>query len=206
MKTLSVVNHAALARRVLALGLAALLGAGLPAWAGPGAHGPNGEHLDAPAAAAGGSLPRVEASTDLFELVGQLHEAGLVLLIDLYASNEPLLGAQVEVEAAGLKAVARFDAGRGDYTVDDAPLLALLRQSGEHALLFTIVKGQDSDLLDGTLSPAGRAALADDHASDWGVGRWLATVLGLGGLGAGAVWFIRRRRARAALPTLGAHV
>lgn len=38
---------------VLAAGLAA------QAWAGPGAHGPNGEHLDASAAATGGSLARL---------------------------------------------------------------------------------------------------------------------------------------------------
>ncbi|MDP3699404.1 MAG: hypothetical protein Q8R72_00700 [Hylemonella sp.] len=177
-----------------------------PAWAGPGAHGPGGEHLDAPAtAAAAGGVPRVEASSDLFELVGMLYAGELSLLIDRFETNEPVLDAQVEVESGGLKAVAKFHAEHGDYAVDDARLLALLRQPGEHALVFTIVKGQESDLLDGTLSPAAATALIDEHDIGLGAGGWLTLVIGGLVLAAGVVWFLRRRRATAMLPTLGEH-
>lgn len=56
-----------LIKATLATILAVTLG---PAWASPGAHGPNGEHLDGPAAAApAGSLPRLETFSEAFELV-----------------------------------------------------------------------------------------------------------------------------------------
>lgn len=201
MNGLNLSSRAAGLRRVFLAGLAALLCTALPAWAGPGAHGPNGGHLDGPAAAAGGSLPRVEASTDLFELVGLLYETELSLLIDRYESNEPLLEAQVEVESGGLKAVAKFHADHGDYAVDDERLLALLRQPGEHALVFTVVKGQESDLLDGTLvHAAGSAAGPDDHGTGVSPAWWGLALLLPAGLAAG--WWWRRRRA-ALLPNLG---
>ncbi len=183
---------------------AALILAVLPAQAGPGAHGPGGEHLEAPATAiASGGLPRVEASSDLFELVGQLDANALSLLIDRYDTNEPVLQAQVEVESGGLKAVAQFRAEPGDYVVNDAPLLALLRQPGEHPLVFTLVKGQDSDLLDGTLSPAAATPVLDEHGRGFGAGLWLALGIGVAALAGGAFWFLRWRRATATLPTLG---
>ncbi len=173
------------------------------ALAGPGAHGPGGEHLDAPAgAAAAGGMPRVEASTEAFELVGQLYEGELSLLIDRFETNEPLLEAQVEVESGGLKAVATFHADHGDYAVDDARLLALLSQPGEHALVFTVVKGQESDLLDGTLVHADPVAGPDDHGTDGPLARWGLALVLLASLGAGGWWW--RRRA-AALPNLGGH-
>jgi hypothetical protein len=151
--------------------LAAALGLLLtlnPALAAPGAHGPNGEHLDAPAAAAGAgpALPRVDAQTDAFELVATLHAGELSVLIDRFATNEPVLGASLEVESGGLKAKATFHADQGDYAVDDAKLLALLRQPGEHALVFTLVAGTDSDLLDGTLKTTAGATAAGGHGHD----------------------------------------
>lgn len=193
MNGLNFLLHAAALHRVLSVGLAALLCTGLPAWAGPGAHGSGGEHLDAPpAAAAAGSASRVVASSELFELVGQLYDEELSLLIDRYATNEPVLEAQVEVESGGIKAVARFHADHGDYAVDDARLLTLLRQPGEHALVFTIVKGQESDLLDGMLAHAASSSGPDDHGRDGSLALWgLALLLPAGGA---AVWWWRRRR------------
>ena len=180
-------------RRVVAAGWAALALTGLPVLAGPGAHGPGGEHLDAPsAAAASGSTPRVEASSETFELVGQLYAEQLSLLIDRFETNEPLLEAQVEVESGGLKAVAKFHADHGDYAVDDARLLALLRRPGEHALVFTIVKGQESDLLDATLQHAAASA-ADEHGPAVSVGGWVALGLLLAA-SLLALYFWRRKR------------
>ncbi len=191
-------------RRVAAAVLALAV---LPALAGPGAHGPGGEHLDAPAAGlAAGGYPRVDASSDLFELVGQLDVDALSLLIDRFESNAPVLDAKVEVESAGLKALARFRAAQGDYVVEDTQLLAQLRQPGEHALVFTIVQGQDSDLLDGSLSPATATAVADGHDSGIGSGWWFAGAIGaVGALAAAAFGVMRRRRAKGGtpLPQLG---
>jgi hypothetical protein len=207
-----------------ALWLAALWLAALgPAFAAPGAHGPNGEHLDAPSTLrAASALPRVEASTDTFELVATLQAGELSILIDRYASNEPVLGAQLEVESGGLKAKATFHADLGDYAVDDAKLLALLRTPGEHALVFTLVAGADSDLLDATLLTtavgiaAGAAGSAhghghghgnadgdgdgahghvgDAHAHELERAAWAGAGVAALGLVGGLAWWRQRRR------------
>jgi hypothetical protein len=202
---------------LIALSLAATL-ALQPALAAPGAHGPNGEHLDAPATqTTTPALPRLETQTEAFELVATLQATKLSVLVDRFVTNEPVLGATLEVEAGGIKARATFHADLGDYAFDDAKLLALLRTTGEHALVFTLVAGSETDLLDGTLvtTAAGTAAAAahghahgdhghndHDHGHDhtleyaaWGAGGVLL-------LGGAYVW--RRRRARKAVALKGA--
>jgi len=120
--------------------------------AGPGAHGPGGEHLDQPGGAAvPSSRPRVEARSDLFELVASLRDGELAILVDRFETNEPVLGAELEVESGGRKANAKFRADRADYAVDDPAIIKALAAPGEHALVFTLKAGNDADLLDGTL-------------------------------------------------------
>jgi hypothetical protein len=130
-----------------------LLATSLPARAGPGAHGPNGEHLDGPATGAAGteSTPRMEAKSEAFELVARLGGGELSILIDRFETNEPVLNAQVEVESGRLKAVAKFHADQGDYAVDDAALLSALGQPGAHPIVVTLIAGKESDLLEGML-------------------------------------------------------
>jgi hypothetical protein len=189
-----------------------------PVLAAPGAHGPNGEHLDAPVSqTAPSALPRLEAQTDAFELVGTLHAGELSVLIDRYATNEPVLGATLEVEVGGIKARATFHADQGDYAFDDAQLLTLLRTPGEHAMVFILAAGAENDLLDGTLVTTGAGAAAagrhghahgdhghDHHGHDhtleylgWGVGGVLVLALAAG-------YVRRRRRAEKAVALKGA--
>lgn len=166
---------------------AAFLLSGLPANAAPGAHGPNGEHLDAPAQAssAGGTVPRIEAHSEAFELVGRLQGGELSMLINRYATNEPILNATVEVESGSLKAPAKFHADMGDYAVDDAAMLKALAAPGEHSLVITVLAGTDTDLLDGTLKVPAAAADVHGHSHDEGHGHahgpsrtvWLALAL-----------------------------
>lgn len=123
-------------------------------WAGPGAHGPNGEHLDAPPTGMANARQaglRIDAQSELFELVATLAGGELSILIDRFASNEPVLQAQVEVESGGLKAKAQFHADMGDYSVDDPAMLKKLSEPGEHPLVVTVLAGKDSDLLDAVL-------------------------------------------------------
>lgn len=207
-------NHFPLRARqpLLALALTALvLGTPTLSIAAPGAHGPNGEHLDAPTTMrAASTLPRVEAKSEAFELVAELRASELAIVVDRYESNEPVLGAKLEVESGTLKAVAGFRAEQGDYAVTDAPLLKALAAPGEHGLVFTLVAGQDSDLLDGTLvnatSRIGAASAKDDHGYAHGTddhhghdhelerAAWIGASVAALGLIGGIAWWRQRRR------------
>jgi hypothetical protein len=198
------------ARPLRRLAAAALVALAAAAHAGPGAHGPDGEHLDGPApgaASPGGA--RLEARSELFELVANLQDGRLSILIDRYDTNEPVLNAGVEVETGALKAKAAFQADQGGYAVSDAAFLQAVAAPGEHALVFTVVAGNETDLLDGMLvtGSAAAAPAADDHGHahddghDHGVERaaWAgAVVLGLGVFSLVA-WLRQRRRAAAPL-------
>ena len=190
-----------------ALALTALLLCAIaPVIAAPGAHGPNGEHLDGPTTMrAAPALPRVETSSEAFELVAELRASELAIVVDRYESNEPVLGATLEVESGPLKAVAAFRAEQGDYAVTDAALLKALAAPGEHGMVFTLVAGKDSDLLDGTLVTAagGGAAGArnsshgnDDHGHDHALERatWIGTGVAALGLMGGIAWWRQRRQ------------
>ncbi len=180
--------------RLLTLFFAAML-AMTSALASPGAHGPNGEHLDAPAAAGGAALPRVETFTEAFELVGQLSGGELSIMIDRYETNEPVLNGALEVQYKNLKAKATFHADMGDYAIDDPALLAAISKPGAHPLLFTLVAGEESDLLEGTLQVA-QAPDEMDHDHEHSAWRpWLLAALAAGVLIA-AVFVVRRMRQR----------
>ena len=137
--------------------------------AGPGAHGPNGEHLDSPN---GGqtqrsAVPRLETFTETFELVAHLNADELSIVIDRYDTNEPVLNGKLEVELNGIKAKASFHADHGDYAVTDAKLLQALAKPGKHTLLFTVSAGNDNDLLEATLNVSAHAPHPAEHAAGW---------------------------------------
>lgn len=178
--------------------------------AAPGAHGPNGEHLDGPTTMrAASTLPRIETKSEAFELVAELRASELSIVVDRFETNEPVLGAKLEVESGALKAVAAFRAEQGDYVVADAAMLKALAAPGEHGLVFTLVADKDSDLLDGTLvGAAGRAATAaakndhghahgsDEHGLDHELERaaWIGAVFVNLGLLSSVAWWRRSRR------------
>lgn len=184
-------NNPTLPSSVLIL---ALLGAlSLPSFASPGAHGPNGEHLDTPhPSAAGAASPRLETKTEQFELLATLAGGELSMLIDRFETNEPLLDALVEVESEGLKAKARFHADQGDYAVDDAAMLTLLGKPGAHALLITVLAGEESDLLDGTLNVT--AASGHDGHEDPPAPGWTRLAPWLGGIALGLLGALLLRK------------
>lgn len=199
MKTASMQTIHTLGRTCAA---ALMCAAPLAIWAAPGAHGPGGEHLDDPAQTKGGTArPRVEAKSELFELVATLRGGELSILIDRFASNEPVLNAQVEVESGALKAKAAYHADLGDYAVDDPAFVKALSAPGEHALVVTVVAGSETDLLDGTLvTAAAAAAAAGQDGSDhgWSTGRMAGAAAAVLGVAACAAWLRARRRAVAA--------
>ena len=167
--------------------------------AGPGAHGPNGEHLDAPPrnAPAGTSAPRFEARTETFELVGRLQGGELSIFINRFETNEPVLQASVELETGSVKAKAPFHSDLGDYSVDDKAFLEAVSRPGAHPLIIMVVAGADADLLDATLTvpeTAGAAVGDHDHPG------WTRSAALLGALGLGVAvlvaWALARRRRR----------
>ncbi|RDI10105.1 hypothetical protein [Comamonas sp. AG1104] len=148
------------AKRMLLLGGFAL-SSGI-ALASPGAHGPNGEHLDAaPTAGATSSAPRFETKSENYELVGRLQGGEFSMFINRFATNEPVDQAKVEVELGQLKASAPYHSDQGDYAVADEKFLAELGKKGSHALVITILDGKESDLLDGTLEVGATQAAAE---------------------------------------------
>lgn len=165
--------------------------------AAPGAHGPNGEHLDAPSGGHQHSTrvgaPGLEAVSESFELVARLEGGELSILVDRYESNAPVLHAKVEVESNGIAAAGTFHADHGDYSVTDERLLKALSRPGRHPLIFTIHAGDESDLLEGTLDVTA-AALAeeDDHAHAPGA-LWLGGIPLVLTIVAAALWHHRRR-------------
>ena len=168
----------------------------LPAFPGPGAHGPGGEHLEGTAgnAAGGTARPRVETKSELFELVGYLGGGELSIMINRFETNEPVLDAKVEVARGGAKATAKFHSDHGDYAIDDPAFLKTLSASGEHPLIFTVIAGSDSDLLEGTLTVT--AAQALDHHGEHGHALEYGLIAGAGVLGLLGVAALWRRRVR----------
>lgn len=163
--------------------------------ASPGAHGPNGEHLDAaPTAGATSSAPRLEAKSENYELVGRLQGGEFSMFINRFATNEPVDQAKVEVELGQLKAPAPYHSDQGDYAVADEKFLAELGKKGSHALVITILDGKESDLLDGTLEVGATQAAAeathahgDENALLFGA-LAIAALAAVGGLG----WLLGR--------------
>lgn len=144
------------------------------------------------------AVPTLTTQSDTFELVARLYDGELGLYIDYRDSNAPVLNATVDVELNGRKASARFHADHGDYAVDDPELLKALHAEGEHALIFSIVTGDDVDLLTGELHVHAESPLATMVG---GRGVWLllvvAAVLLLGcGLAVRQVLLARKSSAR----------
>lgn len=147
--------------------------------AAPGAHGPNGEHLDAPVGAQvrTDTAPRIDTFTESFELVGHLRGGELSILIDRYETNEPVLNGKLEVEFNGLKAPAKFHADHGDYAIDDANFLKALAKPGTHSLIFTLAAGEESDFFEGTLEVKAADQVdghsnGDSHGDAFSLGKW----------------------------------
>ena len=84
----------------------AVLAVALATGAGATLAGPGHDHGDEAPAASGTASPRVTSHSDLFELVGIVDAGAMTIYLDRYASNEPVSGAKVEIEAGAAKGVA----------------------------------------------------------------------------------------------------
>ncbi|MEO5661545.1 MAG: hypothetical protein ABIQ90_17380 [Polaromonas sp.] len=115
--------------------------AGGLAMAGPGHDGG-----DQAPSAGGTASPRIQAHSDLFELVGIVDNGQMTVYLDRYATNEPLTNASIEFEAGAEKGVAKPQAD-GSYLIK----LDALAKPGSLPFSFTVAAGTDMDLLAGDL-------------------------------------------------------
>jgi membrane fusion protein, heavy metal efflux system len=106
--------------------------------------------------------PRVDASSDLFEVVGVLRSGKLTIFIDRFITNAPVTGAEVEVEtpSGAVKAGRNSD---GTYVVD-----APWAKTGESIdLIFTVAAGSDVDVVTGTLKVPDEEARTFTSPGGW---------------------------------------
>lgn len=133
----------------------------------PGVFAHGDEDHGAPAPAVTQAVaPRAEAASEDFEAVAVLEGKKLVLYLDRFASNAPVVGAKVEIEGAGLQGVA-VETSPGVYAID-APAVT----AQKHPLTISVEAGERADLLSTTLDVAPPPAPAPmDGRNGWIV--WL---------------------------------
>jgi hypothetical protein len=140
----------------------------------------------------GANGPRIEAQSDLFEIVGEVQNGLMTLFLDRYDTNEPVVDAKIDVEAGPLKGSAPANAD-GTYTFKHAALT----QPGQLPVTFTITAGRDSDLLTGELliRDPGAAKVNGNDDTLWKRWWWAAGGLFLlAGIAIG--WWSRRDRVK----------
>ena len=157
------------------------------------AHGdePHGDEPH-PVTGVAAGVPRFEATSEGFEMIGRLEGDGLTLFINRFETNEPVLQAKVELESGTVKAVAAYQADQGSYVVKDVAFVKALNQPGAHPLVVTLTAGKEADLLEATLTVAARQVDRDDE-SRAPIVPAMAGALGVAGIGAGALTLRRRR-------------
>jgi hypothetical protein len=118
-------------------------------------------HNYGPDLPSGQSLPRVVATSELFELVGVLEGKRLTMFLDQTKDNAPIAKANVQLETGSYKGEAK-EAEDATFVIElPAPLAP-----GDHPMTFTVAANGATDLLAGTLhldAPAA-AAKAASHA------------------------------------------
>ena len=130
--------------------------------------------------------PRAAAATEEFEVVTSLEGKKLVVYVDRFASNEPVVQAKVEIEGAGLKGVAS-ETAPGTYVLDVATPLP----PAKHPLTISVEAGDSVDLLTATLDTSASVANVV-HTHGWS--EWVVWALsGVLLLVTGILFVVRRR-------------
>ncbi len=90
--------------------------------------------------------PRVDASSTTFELIAVFRNNALTIYVDRFVTNEPVMGAQIEVDTPK-GAVAAKENPDGTYALP----VDWATPGGTYDLIFTVTAGSDIDVLTGTL-------------------------------------------------------
>ncbi|MCF2856090.1 hypothetical protein L1286_01275 [Pseudoalteromonas sp. SMS1] len=121
------------------------------AYASPGAHGPNGEHLNTQPKVDVSSIPTFESATESFELVGLLYDHQLVIYLHDFKSNVPVTNASIELEVENLSASMVYSMQRSAYILNDEAVLSTLIRAGTHEIVLTVLADNRGDLLTASL-------------------------------------------------------
>lgn len=132
---------------LLSLLALALILFSLTAQSSPGAHGPNGEHLDMEQSNQATQRPKFESFTESFELLGEVFSNELIIYLHDFESNRPVQSASIDVEVGSLTASATYDETQNRYIIDDNSIVNALNVSGEHEIIMTILTHDNGDLL-----------------------------------------------------------
>jgi hypothetical protein len=138
-----------------------------------------------------GRAPRVEASSELFEIVAVIDSGVMTLYLDRYATNAPIADATIDVEIGAVKGVAQPNTD-GTYTFKD-PLLA---RPAQVPVTFAIAAGSEGDLLTAEVVIAD-PNVSNAHASPaypWKSWLWIVGGLIPISMIASGVWLRRHHR------------
>ena len=153
------------------------------------AHGGDDHAEEAGSASAHVLAPRAEAKTDEVELLAVYDNRELTVYLSRYATNEPIVNAQLDIESGSRKAIAKPVAD-GVYKAA-APWMA---KPGKYPLIATVRAKDVSDMLETAI-----VIHDDDHDTKTG-SRYFASPAMIGGVGgivaAGVIgaFFVRRKR------------
>lgn len=132
----------------------------------PGAHGPNGEHLETESRQSATSNPKFESFTETFEVVGELLDSELVMFVHDYQTNIPISQASIELETGSVSAIAEYDEKEGHYHVSSESYLNTISQPGEHEVILTILTEDAADLLAATLAVTAQEEHHEGHSHE----------------------------------------
>jgi hypothetical protein len=136
--------------------------------------------------------PRATAQTEDFELVAQAQGTRLVLTLDRFATNAPVVDAQIEVESGSVLKQTAKQIAPGVYMVQGTPFGV----PGSYPLSFFVQAGETSDLMATTLEIAA-PTLDPGHAPNgvkWAA--WAALAASAAVLMVGLTWVLQLRRNR----------
>jgi cobalt-zinc-cadmium efflux system membrane fusion protein len=128
--------------------------------------------------------PRAIATSEDFELVAILNKSQLIIYLDQFVTNTPILNAHIEVEGAGLKQIAK-ETSLGVYEITLPKNFP-----NKYALTFTVETEETVDLLNAVLDSTPPVDVHDHDETSYK--QWYFMIVGLLVLLGGAD-YIRRQ-------------
>ncbi|MBY0224970.1 MAG: efflux RND transporter periplasmic adaptor subunit [Hyphomicrobium sp.] len=105
--------------------------------------------------------PQIESSGSVFELVATARGHELTIYLDRADTNVPVDGATIEITTDGKPPVMAKPIGTGTYQAE----ATWLDEPGAKPLVFTVMAGEEADLLNGVLQVSQSASAAAEQHS-----------------------------------------